>query len=199
MIWLSAPEKFLSYHPTISFLSTSFIFSLTHNFSINSHDYLEVKGTAMGTMIAPSYRNLFMGNLEDFLLKSEEPDFWLRFFRYLCVYEFMAMTPFSFFLKTSIIATFFEFTWIISPFHCHLLWTCWQSQFPHFILHQTYQSPVIPPLLQLHTIFSSYPWLCICNQLYSLTFNLTFDFLTLDYSLPLFPLLQCHILCIPPL
>ena len=34
------------------------------NFSFNNEHYLQLKGTAMGTCMAPSYTNIFMDNLE---------------------------------------------------------------------------------------------------------------------------------------
>ena len=49
--------------------------------SSDSKHYLQVKGTAMGTHMAPSYANLFMGFLEQDFLHSavEKPSLWLRF------------------------------------------------------------------------------------------------------------------------
>ena len=68
------------YHPPSSLSNLpSFILALNH-FSFDSRHYLQVKGTAMGTHIAPSYANLFMDFLEqDFLQSAEEkPSLWLR-------------------------------------------------------------------------------------------------------------------------
>ena len=84
---LSALEKFLSKRPPASHPASNFLVSLTHfilthnYFSFNSLHYLQVKGTAMGTRMAPSYANLFMGSLEEDFLNSEDskPDLWLRF------------------------------------------------------------------------------------------------------------------------
>ena len=56
--------------------------SLIHNnFSFNLLHYPQVKGTTMGTRIAPSYANHFMGSLEEDFLNSEDskPDLWFRF------------------------------------------------------------------------------------------------------------------------
>ena len=52
-----------------------------NNFSFNGRDYLQVGGTAMGTKLAPSYANIFMGELEQKLIDSspKEPFFWKRF------------------------------------------------------------------------------------------------------------------------
>jgi hypothetical protein len=52
-----------------------------NNFSFNGKDYLQVGGTAMGTKLAPSYANIFMGDLEENLLLNaeKEPYLWLRF------------------------------------------------------------------------------------------------------------------------
>ena len=63
--------------------STPFLLYFTHfilinnYFSFNSLHHLQVKGTAMGTRMALSYANLFMGSLEeDFLnLEDSKPDF----------------------------------------------------------------------------------------------------------------------------
>ena len=37
---------------------------MKNNFSFNDEDYLQLKGMAMGTCMAPSYENIFMVNLE---------------------------------------------------------------------------------------------------------------------------------------
>ena len=68
--------------PSTQFLVKLTQFILIHNnFSFNSHHYLQIKGTAMGTRMAPSYANLFMDQLEQKLLNSEhyKPSLWLRF------------------------------------------------------------------------------------------------------------------------
>ena len=74
---LSALEHFLNQHPAHTLPSTQFFLQLaqfihTHNnFFFNSHLYLQVKGKAMGTRMAPSYANLFMGYLEQDFLNFE--------------------------------------------------------------------------------------------------------------------------------
>ena len=52
-----------------------------NNFEFNGKHYLQVQGTAMGTKMAPSYANIFMGRLENLLLQSVslKPHTWLRF------------------------------------------------------------------------------------------------------------------------
>ena len=55
-----------------------------NNFQFNGKEYLQVGGTAMGTRLAPSYANLFMGRLEQKELKNLErigliPALYLRF------------------------------------------------------------------------------------------------------------------------
>ena len=57
-----------------------------NNFEFNGRHYLQIKGTAMGTKMAPSYANIFMGSLEKQLLQlvqsvSPKPLSWLRFIR----------------------------------------------------------------------------------------------------------------------
>jgi hypothetical protein len=36
-----------------------------NNFTFNGDHYLQINGTAMGTKMAPSYANTFMGNLKN--------------------------------------------------------------------------------------------------------------------------------------
>jgi predicted GIY-YIG superfamily endonuclease len=52
-----------------------------NNFEFNEENYLQINGTAMGTKMAPSYANIFMGKLEGQLLASVErtPYQWVRF------------------------------------------------------------------------------------------------------------------------
>jgi hypothetical protein len=41
-----------------------------NNFTFNGDHYLQINCTAMGTKMAPSYANIFMGKLEKQLLES---------------------------------------------------------------------------------------------------------------------------------
>ena len=52
-----------------------------NNFTFNSKHYLQKHGTAMGTKMAPSYANLFLGKFEhDVILNSPyQPRIWFRF------------------------------------------------------------------------------------------------------------------------
>ena len=52
-----------------------------NNFEFNGEHYLQTQGTAMGTRMAPSYANLFMGRLESQLLQqtTDRPSTWCRF------------------------------------------------------------------------------------------------------------------------
>lgn len=52
-----------------------------NNFTFNGDHFLQINGTAMGTKMAPSYANIFMGKLEKELLQSsiERPLSWYRF------------------------------------------------------------------------------------------------------------------------
>ena len=53
----------------------------TNNFTFDGNHYLQINGTAMGTKMAPSYANIFMGDLEERLLLSsiKQPLSWFRF------------------------------------------------------------------------------------------------------------------------
>lgn len=56
--------------------------TLTMNtFQFKNHHYQQIQGTAMGTKMAPSYANIFMGVLECEMLKTTDlqPSLWLRF------------------------------------------------------------------------------------------------------------------------
>ncbi|XP_071145079.1 uncharacterized protein [Mytilus edulis] len=52
-----------------------------NNFTFNGEHFLQVNGTAMGTKMAPSYANIFMGKLEQRILNSflYQPLSWFRF------------------------------------------------------------------------------------------------------------------------
>ena len=52
-----------------------------NNFVFNGQHYIQINGTSMGTKMAPSYANIFMGELEDKILSSapHKPLSWLRF------------------------------------------------------------------------------------------------------------------------
>ncbi len=68
-------------------LSLDGIMTLLHcvlhmnNFEFNDEQYLQVGGTAMGTILAPSYANTFLGQLEKKLLAHApcKPDLYLRY------------------------------------------------------------------------------------------------------------------------
>lgn len=52
-----------------------------NHFQFNKDNYLQIKGTAMGSPMAPAYASLFMGKLEQDFLKDRflRPSIWLRF------------------------------------------------------------------------------------------------------------------------
>ena len=54
---------------------------INNNFTFDGNHYLQINGTAMGTKMAPSYANIFMGDLEERLLLSslKQPLSWFRF------------------------------------------------------------------------------------------------------------------------
>ena len=52
-----------------------------NNFQFKGEHYLQVGGTAMGTKVAPTYANIFMGVLEEKLLATapHKPSLYLRY------------------------------------------------------------------------------------------------------------------------
>jgi hypothetical protein len=40
-----------------------------NNFTFNGEHFLQINGTAMGTKMAPSYANIFMGKLEKLIIQ----------------------------------------------------------------------------------------------------------------------------------
>ncbi len=62
-----------------------------NNFTFNGQHYLQTQGTAMGTRMASSYANIFMGELEHHLLQSVScgPTTWWRYIddMHLCSLE----------------------------------------------------------------------------------------------------------------
>ena len=84
------PSKRTNKHiPTETICDLIRIILTMNNFTFNSKHYLQKHGTAMGTKMAPSYANLFLGKFEhDALLNSPyQPHIWLRFnawFNFTC-------------------------------------------------------------------------------------------------------------------
>ena len=84
---LAAMEAYLYTRPANATPSTQFLIGLArmiltlNNFTFQEKHYLQVKGTAMGTRMAPSYANLFMGKIETDFLAGQPltPTMWLRF------------------------------------------------------------------------------------------------------------------------
>ena len=75
-------EKRTNKHiPTETICDLIRIILTVNNFKFNSKHYLQKHGTAMGTRMAPSHANLFLGKFErDALLNSpHQPYLWLRF------------------------------------------------------------------------------------------------------------------------
>ena len=52
-----------------------------NNLTFNGKHYLQILGTAIGTKMAPSYANIFMGKVESDLFEGSptRPYFWRRF------------------------------------------------------------------------------------------------------------------------
>lgn len=67
--------------PTESLVNLLSLVLKRNNFVFNDEHFLQVNGTAMGTRVAPSYANIFMGDLEKRMLQEApfKPYSWLRF------------------------------------------------------------------------------------------------------------------------
>ena len=54
-----------------------------NNFTFNDEHFIQIKGTAMGTRVAPSFANVYMGRFEEnFVYKTEWSNYviiWVRF------------------------------------------------------------------------------------------------------------------------
>ena len=68
--------------PTAEYLGKLILFVLTYNYlSFNDNVFLQILGTAMGTVMAPSFANIFMAHLEEsmLLLAPSQPFLYKRF------------------------------------------------------------------------------------------------------------------------
>ena len=59
----------------------TFLILKKNNFSFNGENYLQKHGTAIGTWMAPSFANMFMGKLERNILHQAtyKPTIWWRY------------------------------------------------------------------------------------------------------------------------
>ena len=83
---INAVHNFLKKHKPLYASVDTIILLLSevltkNNFEFNGKHYLQVGGTAMGTKLAPSYANIFMGELEKKTIEAydKEPLLWVRF------------------------------------------------------------------------------------------------------------------------
>ena len=67
--------------PTSDLCHLIYIILINNCFTFNGAHFLQVQGTAMGTRMAPSYANIFMGRLEQKLLSTQplQPLVWWRY------------------------------------------------------------------------------------------------------------------------
>ena len=56
--------------PTVCLVENLTLVLKKNNFTFDGNHYHQINGTAMGTIMAPSYANIFMGDLEERLLLS---------------------------------------------------------------------------------------------------------------------------------
>ena len=92
-----------------------------NNFTFNSKHYLQKHGMAMGTKMAPSYANLFLGKFEhDALLNSPyQPHIWLRFIDDIFVVS-LHSTGETYHIKSHITCTTFNVIYMIQCRLCNL-------------------------------------------------------------------------------
>ena len=66
-VWYS---RLIKEPPTETLLELLKLVLQCNNFEFNDKKYIQIQGTAMGTKMAPSYANIFMGRLERQLISS---------------------------------------------------------------------------------------------------------------------------------
>ena len=127
---LSALEHYLNQRsPSNSKPSTSFLIelarlTLTNNsFRFLDKHYLQLKGTAMGTRMAPSYANLFMGRLEEQFLsrQSVKPHCWMRYIDDIFMIWTSTEASLIQFLEDLNTCSSLKFTWTYSTSHAVFL------------------------------------------------------------------------------
>lgn len=119
---LDACKHYLNLRPPNSKPSTNFILTLIslilsfNNFKFQDKNYLQIRGTAMGTRMAPSYANLYMGLLEkSFLAKQElQPFTWIRFIDDIFLIWQHGIESLLFFLNDLNLFSPLNFNWKIS-------------------------------------------------------------------------------------
>ena len=91
---------------------------LEHNiFEFNGRMYKQVRGTAMGTRMAPAYANLFLDSLERKLLTNQplQPIVWRRYIDdILCIWHGTTESLDSFLMQLNGVHPTIKFTWEIS-------------------------------------------------------------------------------------
>ncbi len=122
---MNATKGFLNNRPTDTKPSTDFLmnlinFILTCNcFRFKDNFYLQQKGTAMGTRMAPSYANLFMANFENNFLNSQhdKPLLWFRYIDDIFMIWTLGQDKLNTFLETlNSFNAQLKFTWNISSY-----------------------------------------------------------------------------------
>ena len=126
---LAALEHYLSQRPSERKPDTSFLITLTNfillnnYFSFEGKVYHQIQGTAMGTRMAPSYANLFMGRLEESFLASQnlKPLAWFRFIDDIFMIWTHGQDTLSSFLQNLNSFSPIHFTWSSSTNHATFL------------------------------------------------------------------------------
>jgi len=119
---INASKTFLDSRPNDSKPSTKFIvqlmtFILTLNhFKFKDQNFLQTKGTAMGTRMAPSYANLFMGLFEKNFLACQNltPLIWFRYIDDIFIIWQHGIESLKIFLQNLNQFSNLNFTWNIS-------------------------------------------------------------------------------------
>ena len=126
---LSALAHYLNLRPPNTKPDTPFLVGLSqlvltmNNFSFMDRHYLQTRGTAMGTRMAPSYANLFMGKVETDFFKTQTllPLCWFRFIDDIYVIWLHGEESFIIFLQELNTFSSLQFTWEISQHHVNFL------------------------------------------------------------------------------
>ncbi|XP_048583758.1 uncharacterized protein LOC116608371 [Nematostella vectensis] len=157
--------------PPIHVFRSLLNYILKHNyFKFDNKHYLQLRGTAMGTRMAPSYTNLFMASVEHQLLRNNplphSPHTWLRFIDDIfMIWTHDEPSLLNFLQYINSIHPTIKFTHEYSPTRINFLDTYIHVTPQHTLISSLYTKPTDSTLL-LH-YHSHHPLSCKHSVVYS--------------------------------